>query len=114
MSLNAAAARDMDETGQEELGPGSGDSENGFESGFVQVSEADALLPSQGVEDELGLEEEENKKEEEESSISAMDSDEDIYGAPEEEEQEGRAEEEGDGAGREEESVLKDEEKVAS
>lgn len=80
----------MDETGQD-VRPSSGDSESGSE-GFVQVTQEDARLASQGTEEhQLG---------EEEPRIPAVDDDMDLYGGPEEEEEE---EQEAEQAHKEEE-----------
>lgn len=80
----------MDETGQD-VRPSSGDSESGSE-GFVQVTQEDARLASQGTEEhQLG---------EEEPRIPAVDDDMDLYGGPDEEEEE---EQEAEQAHKEEE-----------
>ena len=73
----------MDETGQEEMRPGSGDSENGSENGFVQVTREDARLASQGVEGVEGFGEGEGSGESGAPPIPAVEDDEDLYGGPE-------------------------------
>lgn len=83
----------MDETGQE-VRPSSGDSESGSE-GFVQVTQEDARLASQGAE--------EHQLEEEETRIPSVDDDADLYGGPEDGEEEGEEEQEGEPAHKEEE-----------
>ena len=78
--LQASRRYAMDETGQEEMRPGSGDSENGSENGFVQVTREDARLASQGVE---GFGEGEGSGGSGAPPIPAVEDDEDLYGGPE-------------------------------
>lgn len=78
----------MDETGQEEVRP---DSENGSENGFVEVTQEDAQIASQGFKNTS-------------PPVPAVSDDEDLYGAAEGGDDGG--EEDGEGAiGSEEEKV---------
>lgn len=83
----------MDETEQDEGRPESANSENDFENGFVEVTQEDAKMASQSLDDPS-------------SHVPAPDDDEDLYGAGGGDEESG----EGDGAG--EAAIGLEEEKV--